>query len=193
MSTTDRSDTTRDLAVGALGGVAAYVLGYLIVFVTQRGRVGESLRGINFVADLIGGDPIPPWKAVGWVFYNAHVVATEVPTPLGGVRVVNFIAESDAGSLAAMYLVPPVLLLVAGVLVGRIAGVTEPIEGVRAGGFVVAGYLPLALVGVLVFGYSIGDGAITPILPTAGLLAGIVYPAVFGAGGGAAASLLADG
>jgi hypothetical protein len=193
MSTSDPAETTRDVAVGAAGGVAAYVLGYLIVFVTQRGRVGESLRGINFVADLVGGDPIPPWKAVGWVFYNAHVVATEVPTPLGGVRVVNFIAESDAGSLTTMYLVPPVLLLVAGLLVGRLAGVTEPVEGARAGGLVVAGYLPVALAGVFVVGYAIGDATIAPILPTAGLLAGVVYPAVFGASGGAAAALLADG
>lgn len=190
MSMTERSDTMRRLAGGAAGGLAAYVLGYLVVYATQRGRVGEELRGFNVFADLFGGDPIPAWKAVGWVFYNAHLVATEVPTPLGGTRVVNFIAEADAGSLAAMYLVPPLLLLVAGLLAGRLASATEPTEGALAGSLVAVGYLPLALFGVVVFGYAIGDGTIAPVLPTAGLLAGIVYPAVFGAVGGAAATLL---
>lgn len=190
MSTTERSDTMRRLLVGAASGLAAYVLGYLVVYATQRGRVGEQLRGFNVFADLFGGDPIPAWKAVGWVFYNAHLVATEVPAPLGGIRVVNFVAEADAGSLTAMYLVPPVLLLAAGLLVGRLAATTDPTEGALAGGLVAVGYLPLALLGVVAFGYSIGDGTIAPVLPTAGLLAGVVYPAVFGAVGGAAATVL---
>lgn len=192
MSVTDRIDTKRSLLAGATGGVAAYVLGYLIVYATQRGRIGEQLRGFNFVADLIGGDPIPAWKAVGWVFYNAHFVATEVPNPLGGVRVENFIASADGGSLTAMYLVPPVLLLAVGLLAGRLANATEPTDGALAGGLVVAGYLPLAIVGLIAFGYSIGDGTIAPVLPTGLLLAGVVYPGVFGAIGGAVASLLGN-
>lgn len=190
MSTTERSDTVRRLAAGTAGGLVAYVLGYLVVYATQRGRVGEELRGFNVFADLFGGDPIPAWQAVGWVFYNAHLVATELPAPLGGTRVVNFIAETDAGSLTAMYVVPPVLLFVAGLLAGRIASATEPTEGALAGGLVAVGYLPLALFGVVAFGYSIGDGTIAPVLLTAGLLAGIVYPAVFGALGGTAGTLL---
>ena len=180
----------RRLTVGAAGGLAAYVLGYLLVYATQRGRVGEDLRGFNAFADLLGGDPIPAWKAVGWVFYNAHFVATEFPAPLGGTRMVNFIAEADAGSLAAMYVVPPVLLLGAGLLAGRLASTTEPTEGALVGGLVAVGYLPLTLLGVVAFGYSIGDGTIAPVLLTAGLLAGVVYPVVFGAGGGAVATLL---
>lgn len=190
MSTVDRANTAPVPLVGAVGGVAAYLLGYLVVYATQRGRVGEQLQGFNFFADLLGGDPIPAWKAVGWVFYNAHFVATEIPIPLGGTRVENVIASADGGSLTAMYVVPPALLLVAGLLAGRLAGATEPIAGGRAGAFVVAGYLPLALVGTVVFGYSVGDGTIAPVLPTTALLAGVAYPAVFGALGGAASTVV---
>ncbi len=65
-----------------------------------------------------------------------------------------------------------------------------PIDGARAGAFIVVGYLPLALVGTVVFGYSVGNGTIGPVLSTAVLLTGIAYPAVFGALGGATATLL---
>lgn len=190
MSLSNRSDTPSRLATGAAGGVVAYLLGYLFVYVTQRGSVEDQLAGFNLIADLLGSDPIPAWQAVGWVFYNAHFVATEVPSPVGGVRSENFIAAADDGTLTALYLVPLLLLLAAGMAVGRFANATEPADGARAGGFVVVGYLPLAVVGAILFGYSVGDGTIAPDLLTAVLLAGIVYPAALGALGGVASTYL---
>ncbi|MFC6754424.1 transporter [Halorubrum tibetense] len=190
MSLADRSDTTSRLAAGAAGGIAAYVLGYLLVYVTQRGGIEEQLEAFNFIADLFGSDPIPSWQAVGWVFYNAHFVVTEVPVPFGGVRSENFIAGSDEGTLTALYVVPPLLLLLAGLAAGRIANADDPAVGAQAGALLVIGYLPLAVIGALLFGYSIGDGTIAPDLITAVLLAGVVYPVAFGAIGGAASTLL---
>ena len=190
MSAVDRTTATSRLAGGAAGGITAYLLGYLTVYVTQRGRVDEQLQGFNALADLLGGDPIPAWQAVGWVFYNAHFVATELPTPLGGVRTENFISSAEGGALAALYVVPLLSLVVAGLLVGRAANAESHTAGARAGGLVVVGYLPLAVVGGVAFSYSVGDGAIAPDLLTAVLLAGIVYPVALGGAGGAAAALL---
>jgi hypothetical protein len=54
-----------------------------------------------------------------------------------------------------------------------------------SGTFVVTGYLTLAILGVVPFGHAVGDGSIAPNAMTAVLLAGAIYPAVFGALGGA--------
>jgi hypothetical protein len=55
---------------------------------------------------------------------------------------------------------------------------------------VVAGYLPLAVVGVFAFTVSIESASAAPDLAPAVLLAGVVYPLVFGTLGGAARGAL---
>lgn len=190
MSLSNGADARSRIAAGAGGGVVAYGLGYLLMYVTQRGGVEEQLEGFNLIADLFGSDPIPAWQAIGWLFYNAHFVVTEIPVPFGGVRSENFIAAADEGMLTAFYFVPVLLLLAAGLVAGRLADADDPIDGAKAGAFVVVGYLPLAIVGALVFGYSVGEGTVAPDLVTAVLLAGIVYPAALGAGGGVVSTFL---
>lgn len=177
---------------GAAAGAVAYVLGYLFAYVTQQNAVEEQLQGFNFFADLFGGDPIPTWQAVGWVFYNGHFVDTQVPALVGGARSLNLIAEAEGGSLTMLYVVPPLLLIAAGLAAGRLAGATEPTDGALTGALVLAGYLPLALIGAFAFRYSVGDGTVAPDTVTAVLLAGVVYPAVFGAIGGAVSTLLSE-
>ncbi len=187
MSVSDRLGA-RSIAAGGVGGLAAYVLGYLFVYITQRGGVEEQLEAFNAIADLFGGDPIPAWQAIGWLFYNAHFVDTEIPQPLGGVQVENFIASADG--LTYLYVVPPILLVIGGLAVARVAAARTPAEGAAAGALVTAGYLPLAIIGAFLFRYAVGDATVTPDLVTAVLLAGIVYPLVFGAVGGAVGGVL---
>ncbi|MDB2237660.1 transporter [Halorubrum ezzemoulense] len=182
----------RGAVVGAVAGAVSYVLGYLVVYVTQSGRVEEGLSGINFFADLFGGDTISVWRGVGWVFYNAHFVDVNVPSLIGAARSVNFVAQSDAG-LTFLYAVPPLLLVVAGVGIARAAGAATPVDGAQSGALAVVGYLPLAVIGAFLFRYAVGDGgSVAPTLVTAALLAGLVYPVVFGAVGGAAAGATAE-
>jgi len=183
VSLTDRIDG-RTIGLGATTGVAAYVLGYLVTFVTQRGAVEERLEGFNAVADLFGVDPIPAWKAVGWLFYNAHFVDTELPG-FGGTQTRNFVTSADGGSIALLFLVPALLLLGAGVAAATLARAATAADGATVGALVTAGYLPLAIVGVVAFGYAVGEGTIAPDAITAVLLAGAVYPAVLGGLGGA--------
>lgn len=187
-NTFDRVDRTAALYGGA-GGVAAYLLGYLLTYVWKASAVAEALRGINVIASLLGAEAIPAWKAVGWLFYNAHFVATRVPAP-GGSAMVDFVARSDDGALVALYLLIPAFLLLAGFVAGRIGGTEDGIAtGAVRGAAVAIGYFPLAVVGGSVFAHSIGNtGAkIAPDFVTAVLLAGLVYPLVFGAVGGAVA------
>jgi len=177
---------------GAVAGAAAYVFGYLSTYVTQQNQVDEQLAGFNFLADLFGSDPIPAWQAVGWLFYNAHFVDTEIPSLVGSGRSLNLIAEADGGSLALLYVVPPLVLLVAGLAAGRLAGASTPLDGAKSGVLVLAGYLPLAVIGAFLFRYSVGDGSVAPDLITAVLLAGVVYPVVFAGAGGALSGLIAN-
>jgi hypothetical protein len=180
MSLTERVDR-RTAGLGAAAGAGAYLLGYLVVYLTQSGSVEERLRGINFVAELLGGDPIPAWKAVGWLFYNAHFVETTVPS-LAGTRTVNFLAE--AGSPDWLYLLAPLLLVAAGFAIAYLSDARAPGPSGVVGVLAVVGYLPLAALGIALFGYGVGDGSIAPDAVTAVLLAGAVYPILFGAIGG---------
>lgn len=188
MTLTDRIDR-RTGGTAAAAGAVAYLLGYLVTYVTQGGIVEERLRGFNVVAGLFGADPIPVWKAVGWLFYNAHLVETRIPG-LGGPRTINFVAEAEAGAVPLLYLLPPAVLLGTGAAVALLGGVDAPDAGGVAGLLVVLGYLPLAVGGALAVGYPIGEGQVGPDLVTAVGLAGLVYPAVFGAVGGAVGGAL---
>ena len=195
MSAPDRTNgpnATSGIVGGAAAGAVAYVLGYLFAYVTQQSAVEEQLAGFNFFADLFGGDPIPTWQAIGWVFYNGHFVDTQIPSLVGGSQSTNLISQADGGSLTLLFVVPPVLLVLAGLVASRVAGATEPADGAKAGAFVLVGYLPLTVIGAFLFRYSVGDGTVAPDLVTAALLAGAVYPAAFGAVGGAGATLLSD-
>ncbi|WP_435128017.1 transporter [Halobaculum sp. D14] len=191
MSQTASRSPTDDVpfGVGAVAGVAAYALGYLVTYLWQSGAVREQLNAFNFLAELLGGDPIPVWKGVGWYFYNAHFVDVLVPG-LGGARTANFIASADGGNIALLYAVPPVLLLLAGAAAGALSDADVPSDGAVAGLSVVPAYFVFAAAGTFLFAYGVGDaGSVHPDYVTGVLLAGVVYPAVFGGVGGAAASL----
>jgi hypothetical protein len=189
-TTGSSSSIAREAIGGAVAGAAAYLLGYLSVYVTQSGRIEEGLSGLNFLAELFGNDPISAWQVSGWMFYNAHFVETVFPALFGGTQSRNLLMEAEGAGF--LFVLPPVLLLVGGLVAGRAAGADGPLDGARSGAFVAAGYLPLALVGAFLFRYAVGDGSVAPDVVTAVLLAGAVYPAAFGALGGAGSSLLGN-
>jgi hypothetical protein len=172
----------RSIGLGAAGGAVVYVLGYLFTYVLTSSEIQNSFA--QQLVEFATGDP-GTWKIVGWVFYNAHFVSTNIPG-LFGTSSVNLIGEVDAFS-AVLYVIPPLLLVAAGLFAGRQAGADDPASGATSGVLVLAGYLPLAIVGALLFVISAGDTSAGPDLITGVLLAGAVYPAVFGAVGGVAA------
>lgn len=192
MATSDRLPLNAEvLGRGALMGAVAYVLGYLLTFLV----VSASGSGSS------GDSPVPGWKLIGWYFYNGHFVNLDVSGQLGGLAtsdLSSLVAASDSATVQLVYVVPVVALLVAAVLLYRQVGpLAEARDAAIAGALVVVGYLPLAVVGALVtaytgsisiFGFEVGSVTIQPQLLPAVLLAGLVYPLVFGALGGLGAS-----
>lgn len=176
------------LARGATAGVGAWLLGYLVVYVSKSAAVSEALQGVGFVSRLLGGEGVPAWKGVTWLFLNAHFVATRFPTIAGGTRTANFVTREGGSPLTLAF--PVVLLLAAGVVAayGRRGGLAER---AAAGATVALGYLPLSAVAAFATTHAIGntDAAISADPVTAVLLAGAVYPLVVGALGGIAVGL----
>lgn len=174
------------LGVGAVLGVVAWVLGYLFTYVIAADDIRNF--GPRRVVESFGVD-LPTWKMVGWVFYNAHFVDTIIEGALFG-GAANFVG-GDNGFTPLLYVVPPLLLLGAGLAVARLQGATEIGDGVVAGLAVVVGYFLLSVVGVFLFSAAGGDAR--PDVVTGVLLAGLVYPAVFGAVGAAVGAATATG
>jgi len=173
------------LGYGALGGVATYLLGFLVTYVWKAPAVADALRGVNLIANFLGIDAVPTWRGVGWLFYNAHFVQTRVPGP-GGPTFTDFLARTEQGWLLTILV--PVLLIAAGAVVAHRTDGSESIgRAAIHGGAVGVGYLPLAAAGAVLTAQPIADtGAkIGPDLIPAVLLAGLAYPLLFGAIGGA--------
>lgn len=160
-------------------GVVAYVLNYVVTFgLLLVESDGDSFDTNEFL-----------FEAVGWVFYNAHFVATESSTSGAGVtrsETNNLLAEAPGLTIPrpVWTLAIVAVLVVAGyVVAGRSSG-----SSASAGAAVVVGYLPLAVAGAFVFEVNQGAlGASVSVSPEtipAILLAGVVFPAVCGAIGG---------
>ena len=181
------STTGRPFGRGAAAGVVAFVFGYLVTYVLTESRARESLEGLNAILQFFGGEQIPAWQAVGWVFFNVHYVRTRLPG-VGGTRTQNFVTASDYPAL--LFAVPVVVLLATGFILAWTQAPMEPRTGASDGVTITLGYLAAAIVGVFVFGVTRGDASISPDPITGVLLAGIVYPLVLGALGGAVAGLV---
>ncbi|WP_123532826.1 transporter [Halosimplex salinum] len=173
------ADTKRVAGGGLAGGIAAWVVGYLVVYLLNASEIENSLG--SGVLEALTNENVT-WKLVGWIFYNAHNVTVKIPG-LFGQTSQNFVAGSEEAALTALFVVPPVLLVAAGVAAAWNTA-ADPTTAARNGAGVVLGYLPLSVLGVFLFAVSVGDATAGPNLVTGALLAGAVYPFVFGAVGG---------
>ena len=169
------------LAVGAAVGAAAEVVGYVLVFVLTSGSLRESPFRRAF--DALGGD-LPTWKAVGWVLFNAHFVETRFDF---GAFASSATAIGENGFTVFLYVIPPLLLVAAGLAVGQYGDIDEPAEALLGVVGIVLGYLVLVVVDL--FAFRAGGGDAGPVLATGVLLAGLVYPLVFGTVGGLVATV----
>lgn len=175
------------VGVGAAAGAVAWLLAYLLTYVATSGRIREFQGSfLGQVADLFGLE-VPTWKVVGWVFYNAHFVDTAAGGGTGSA------IGGDGGFTALLYVVPPLVLVAAGLAVGRAAGNGDTATGVVVGASVALGYLPLSVLGVFLFEATVAGTAVAPGLGAGVLLAGVLYPVVFGAVGAGIAALTVDG
>ncbi|MFB6090677.1 MAG: transporter [Halobellus sp.] len=174
----------RTVAYGGVGGLLSFVIGYALTYAVTGQQIANSFAAR--ILEIATGDP-GTWKLVGWVFFNAHYVDTQIPG-LFGSSAVNLVGRGDTFP-GWLFLVPPVLLVLAGALVAVASRVEGVLPSAVGGATATVAYLPLSVLGAFVFAISVGDANAGPTLATAILLAGIVYPLVFGGVGGALGSL----
>lgn len=182
--------TVNDLAIvgGFVAGVGAYFVGYLVTYLWKAQDIREALGPINVIAEFFGAEPVPGWKVVGWLYYSAHFVATEVNLGLIGPRYVDLI-QGGEGNLELLYLVPPLVLFVAGFLLTiQRNDLSTHFDAIKIGGTVTLGYFICAVIGLFLFRVN-GNG---PDMVPALLLAGVIYPMLFGAVGGMAGQFHGD-
>ncbi|MFB6252792.1 MAG: transporter [Halobellus sp.] len=177
----------RTTLIDGAGGLISFLLTYALTYAVAGQQLSNSLA--SRVLELATGDP-GTWKLVGWVFFNAHYVTTEIPG-LFGSTAVNFVGRGDTFP-GWLFLLPPVILLIVGALVGVVSRADRVLSGGLAGLTVTVAYLPLAIVGAFLFSISVGDASAGPTLVTAILLTGLVYPLVFGAVGSALGSFAGE-
>jgi len=190
------------LVRGGVAGLAAYVVGFILTFALIR-IDGDLERG-DFL-EQVGASSV---DFAGWVFYNAHFVDISVSSDI------PFLSGQDSGSLLSdsptqlpefvYYLVPIVVLILAGFAVARLSPVSSLADGAVAGATILLGYLPLTVVGTVLFAASeqVGGGSggfqiessvsVSVETGPAIILAGLVFPAVLGAIGGVIASQTQD-
>lgn len=178
----------RDLPVraGAGAGAAAWLLGYLCTYVLTGTDVENA--PLRQVIEQFGGD-LPTWKVVGWAFFNAHFVDTLVAEPFGGPT--SFVG-GEQGFTSLLFLLPPALLSIAGLALVRYRETSDPTDAALVGSTVVVGYFVFSIAGAVLV--ATPGGEIRPNPLTSVLVAGVVYPVLFGAAGGAiGAATAADG
>ena len=180
-------ESTPPLVHGAIAGAVAWLIGYVLTYAVAGTRLRES--GLNAIIELSEGESAA-YELVGWVFFNAHFVDV-VYTGIGRALPASYIGGEDGFTLA-LYLVPPALLFAAGLAVARAQGVADPTRGAALGALVAPGYLLLCLIGAFLFRVSALGATGEPEFLTAVILAGVIYPAVFGALGGAAGGKTAN-
>ena len=172
---------------GALAGILTWILGYVLTYLLVAPDIRES--ALNQFVEAFEGAPAT-YEMVGWVFYNAHFVDVVFrDIPFVGSRSGTFVGGQD-GFTTLLYVVPPALLVAAGLALSRRQGATTPVEGATAGLTVVPGYLVLSVAGPFLFAVAALGARGAPDLLPAVVLAGVLYPLVFASAGGALGGFL---
>lgn len=166
-----RDWTREDLKRSAAAGAAAYVASYALLY-------------LWFLSDGRMAGEFTDWRWVGWILYRGQFVPLEASGPAANVV--------EGGLGAAANVVPSLLLSLvvvatAGFLLARARGAVEPEAAVETGASLVVGYLPLALLGIVVFAGTLPNGVhVRPNPLVAPFVTGLAFPAVVGALGGMA-------
>jgi len=175
------------LGAGAVAGVAAWVVGLvltlLVLWVVGVDGGGDGGGG-GGGADLDATDP----GLLGLVYFGAHLVDTRPRPPV--TDGFNFVTELVAGvdpAYRVLFLVPPLVLTLAGAAVAAVDG--RPFDGP----LVAVGYLPACLLGLVLFRVDVEtvvSFTLTAAPTSAAVVAGTAYPLVLGLVGGAAGGWL---
>lgn len=164
----------------------------------------------NLGTEIFSGSEISSFTGAGWVYTNAHLsdltlsVLTSAETVTGSINLLtdNEMRLSASGSAPSLswggtslpeplyFLVPAIVLAGAGYAFVKQTPVHPAQTTTKHGAAVVAGYLPIVVLSTIIFTETRSISAIEqsmtlePNLLTALLLAGFLWPLLFGAIGG---------
>jgi hypothetical protein len=174
---------------GLVFGVISYLVGYVITYVLFQ--VDSDLEAGQTLGETSSGG----FEAVGWLFYNSHFVDVKIVAGAAGASgsQTRSILSEGATSIPSLvyYLVPIAALLLGGSLLGQRIQATSTEDALIAGATLVAGYLPLTVLGTFLFEASaeqeiLGQTAsysVSPDFVPALLIMGIAFPVILGAVG----------
>jgi hypothetical protein len=163
----------RALRRGVGAGAAAYAAGYVVLYLWYWAMGDTSTETTD-------------WVSMGWFFYRGHLVDITMSGDAAPAAVRT--TESVLSATTVPDVLAPVAALTAlGYLLGREAAAETALESATAGASLVAGYLPLTVVGSFLFRKPVAGGyPASPDLLQSLLLAGLAFPLLFGAIGGVA-------
>lgn len=191
MSDSESVISSARLGYGAVAGVLAFVLNYVVAFsLWSATSFPETYEGV--ASELVTGQ-VADWVFAGWLLYGAQfvdIVATLSAGPASAEVAVNAVDIVGQSSTDILYVTVPALLVVAGVGLARSHGAQSLSDGAITGAAAAIGYFPLVAAGVFVFATEGSLGTAQPAFAEAVLIAGVIYPTVFGALGGVFAMLI---
>lgn len=185
-------------------GIGAYLVGYLFTYIL-KGQYAASIAkdavlrfqatgqdtfvGETNLAFLLVDSGVDDTTWAGWLFYNAHFVpisAGNFPnsTP---TFVPNLLLITREPLYLLLILVPPLTLSLAGFLIAKSTSRGGTTVSVSSGMSITMGYLPCVLIGAVVFSTTPVDQRVAMLAPEfflSLLVAGMLYPMVFGGIGG---------
>lgn len=176
-------ESTAPVAAGALAGIVAWVIGYGLAYLVAAGRIREQLAGLNTIVGLLEGGTLPTWKAVAWLYFNAHFV--DVRLAAAGRQEGMSLLSRAAGDASLLYLLPPLALLCCAALAMGALNVSSLRRASIGGAASSVGYAVAALATAALSAHAFGIVVVSVGLATAVALAGVGYPLVFGTLGGA--------
>lgn len=165
---------------GTAAGAAAYLVGYVLTYLLVRDEARREF-----------GETAPTWKVAGWYHYNAHfvdVVTSRSIGGLGGSGVVNLIAESASSTTGLLYVLPPILLLAAGVAVAWHLDAPDLGSAAVGGAATAIGYGVLAILGAVLYAHTVSgtvfgievSAQISIPMGDAVIIVALLYPLVLG-------------
>lgn len=205
-------DTGSDVVRGLLGGVLAFVLGFVATVLLSNARddletaeqlineLSSELGPSTDLTDLGTSQFLPePYKVLAWEFLENHQVSVTVSfnDQFSEVDLAGEYIELLLPASSELQVLPPLLLGLAGFFVATRTLRTDAFDAAKAGAHVALGYLPGIAVLAFISSFQVTapfiDVAIleiSPELATALGVAGLAYPLIFGALGGVAAFLV---
>jgi len=170
-----------------------------VVLRFQATGLDNAWAGETRLAYVLADTGVADTTWAGWLFYNAHFVplSTGEFAYTGQPLASNLLIVAQDPLYLLLFLVPPVTLVLSGIGVSRNTlrrmttispslGLKLPHSAVR-GMSVIMGYLPAVIVGAFVFTADPIDeraALLAPELLLSFLVAGLLYPIVFGGLGG---------